>query len=482
VTIEFKCSCGAVCRAEESEVGHLHHCEACGLDVPVPPAEEAEASLQAEAAGEEVVAAPAEDAEPAAEAENPENAEAEEATEAPQGEPTDAGSGLDDLRSQVMSEEEAAHAAEEAKAHEEAAGALRDQLGGGGLGDIAAHLRDGESEDEQAAAASEADKRRGDAEALRQQLGGGGAADLAAAMRGEDLPQAAGDPGAGPAIAAAGIGPTAARRPPARKKVLRGYERAAHHITFKRAIWLPSLLVGLLCIAVGVGAGVFRIHPMEIPDLVAGKPDVYKQHLALFHAKLKEANIPVDGYEIVEHGRDLWAVPTGAKIRKTATGRVYYTNDAGFDEPALNAEDFAKSQAVEQGRTSGLMTYGLLLGGVGLALLLLSLITVRDVRMVAKGRAKEAPEAEEAAGEEPAADAEGGEPAEAEAVPESEDADEEAPVAEEVEEDEASEEKAGADRPDQATDASPETTPADAPTDETAPEAEPTDEEVSGPA
>ncbi|MCX5656281.1 MAG: hypothetical protein NTY65_16720 [Planctomycetota bacterium] len=41
MAIEFKCPCGAICRADESRVGELFHCDACGLDLPVPATGEA---------------------------------------------------------------------------------------------------------------------------------------------------------------------------------------------------------------------------------------------------------------------------------------------------------------------------------------------------------------------------------------------------------------------------------------------------------
>jgi len=338
--IEFRCACGALCRADESEVGRLVRCEACGLDVPVPAAE-TEASATA----------------------------------------------ADDLR---------------------------EQLGGGGAADIAAHLHDGEDEATRTEAAAAAEKRRKDAEALRQQLGSGGAADIAKALRSEDAgevgPEAGaapavgeGGPEAGPALAEAapGVGeagsPSAAPAAPSpKKKVLRGRERAEHHITFKRVIWVPALLVGLVCLAVGVCAGGFRIHPLEIPDLLAGKPDLYAMHMARFREKLEQAHIPVDGFDIVEHGGEAWAVPEGTEHRKTNAGRVYYTNAAGFDEPAVNAEDYTKSQAIEQRSQSGLLWFGAGLVAVGLVLVVLSAILYRDVRLVRSARAEA--EAEKAAG------------------------------------------------------------------------------------
>ncbi|MEA3368320.1 MAG: hypothetical protein U9R68_09435, partial [Planctomycetota bacterium] len=242
-----------------------------------------------------------------------------------------------------------------------------------------------------------AEKRRGDADALREQLGGGGAADIADALRSEGVGADGQAAAKAPAIGTADLPASAASgRTAPKKKVLRGLERAAHHITFKRAIWLPALLVGLVCLAVGVCAGVFRLHPLDIRDLVAGKEDLYEKHLARFHEKLKEAHIPVDGYEIVEHGGEAWAIPKGAEHRKTATGRVYYSNAAGFDEPALLAEDYAESLAVEQRSQSGLLWFGVGLTAVGLVLIVLSAITYRDVRLVRAARAEAGAESEEA--------------------------------------------------------------------------------------
>jgi len=373
VTIEFRCSCGALCRADESEVGHLFHCEACGLDVPVPTPEEAARSLQED------------EAEPA-------SAETEAA--APDAAPA--------------GDDESAPAADRAGA---TADVLREQLGGGGIGDIAAHIHDGEDESALGDAAAAAEKRRGDAEALRQQLGegeasdaaalaekrradadalreqlgGGGAADIAAALRSEGIGADGQAAARAQAIGTADLPSTAAPgRTAPKKKVLRGHERAAHHIAFKRAIWLPALLVGLVCLAVGA----YCFIPTPDPT--------YEKHMARFREKLKDSHIPSDGFEIVEHGGEAWAIPKGAEHRKTATGRVYYSNAAGFDEPAVNAEDYAKSHAVEEGRVSGYFLYGVLLVAVGLVLVVLSVFTYRDVRLVRAARAEAGAEPEEA--------------------------------------------------------------------------------------
>jgi hypothetical protein len=137
---------------------------------------------------------------------------------------------------------------------------------------------------------------------------------------------------------------------------------------------LPALLVGLFCLGVGAYCFIPQPDPM------------YEQHMARFEEELRKGHIPVDGYEIVWHGGQAWAIPQGAEHYKTDQGGVFYANPAGFDEPAVNAEDYAKSKAAEEGRMSGYFLYGVLLVVVGLVLLALSLFTYRDVRLVRKAR------------------------------------------------------------------------------------------------
>ena len=406
MTIEFRCSCGAICQADESQVGQLIQCASCGLDVPVPSPHAAMRVIEDDEAGSEpeTAAAPSDAAE----------------TDSP------------DARDEAPDAETASTSATDA---------LREQLGaGGGVADIAAHIHDGEGDTAVAEAAAEAEKhrqdadalreqlggdaeataekRRGDADALREQLGGGGIADIADALR-EDGDAATPD-GAGAPAAAAGAGdlPAAARQrlTAPKKKVLRGHERAAHHIAFKKAIWLPSLLVGLVCLAVGICAGVFRVHPLEIGDLISGKEDPYAEHVARFHEKLKKAGIPVDGYDIVEHGGESWAIPKGADHRKSSGGRVYYSVASGFEEEAVKAQKYAESMAIEQRSQSGLLKFGIALVLVGLALFVLSMITLRDVRMVRAAQApppEEEPETPEPADEAPVAAEADSEPGEA---------------------------------------------------------------------
>ena len=458
MAIEFRCACGALCRAEDDQVGQLVHCEACGLDTPVPSADDA-AVGDVEACGEaaqalrdqlggggiaDIVAGLRDtdkEGQGAAEADKrrantdalreqlggggvadlaaalQSDIQEAEALEQEAEEERDHEHDLEDLQGQTLSEDEKGHAAEKTEKHRAATEALRSQLGGGGIGDIVAHMHEDEAALTEAAA--RADRRRADTEALRSQLGGGGAADIAKALRGEDdtvldagdgeggpaqsgleagAPPAAGSPAATarPGPSAAPFRPGAAgRRPAPKKKVLRGHERAAHHLVFKRFIWLPSMFVALACIAVGVGAAVFHIHPREIPALMSGKPSPYEQHMAQFREKLKAANILADGFEIVEHGGRSWAIPQGAENHKTSSGSVYYANEAGFDEPAVDAEDYVKSQSIETGRVTGLLSFGVGLIAVGGVLAILSLFALRDVLMVRAVQRKEEPGADE---------------------------------------------------------------------------------------
>ncbi len=409
MTIEFRCSCGAVCRAEESEVGQLHHCEACGLDIPVPSRHAAERVVEDDSS-ETGAPAPSSAGGEAADIEGdaPETGARASAPAAGEGEPHEGepptpDAGMDDLRRQVVSQQDRAQTDEEAEAHRASTEALREQLGGGGLEDIAAGLHDTEDDSAQADAAALAEKRRGDADALREQLGGGGVADIAAALRGEEEetgPTAEADrPSAAPPIDAAALRQSAAAQRKPQQRVLRGHERAAHHITFKRAIWVPALLIGLLCMAVGVLASVFHIHPVwAVKDLLTGEPSAYEAHMRRFEEELTEAGIPLDGFKVVEYGGSVWAMPQGATLSPDSPSReAYYLNESGFEVPAVNAENYAECQTIRQQGRSGLLMLGVGLVAVGLALVVLSIITYRDVRIV---RATQAGEAEEEAGEE----------------------------------------------------------------------------------
>ncbi len=309
MAIEFRCPCGAVCSADEARVGELFHCEACGLDTPVPSPEQAQAAGQA--------------------------AHADAAQ---------------DMIHQVQDAQGAA-AVEAAARHQEDLAALMKETGG------TAAEPDAEA------------KRQAGVAALHEQLGShAGAAEMAEQMRAVRGDQGgAARPGVPPVI----LGPLSGPRPPS-KRPLTGKARAAHHVGFKRAIWLPSLLVSLVCLGVGVYC------------FFAGGSNPYARHLERFEGLLKDARIAQ--FEIVTHQGKAWAIPKGAKHSITSLGTVFYRNvtdlgDSAPDEPAVEADDYVKSQAHQSMQRSKYLWFGFMLVAVGLALGVLSLWAYHDVRV-----------------------------------------------------------------------------------------------------
>jgi len=358
VTIEFTCDCGARCSADESQVGQLFHCEACGLDIPVPSPQDA--------------------------------AKADEgAAERPEPAPTDvAHAAVEDM--------------EDAQAHAEAERAMVEQMKDvrGDADQIAATRREalealrretaGDLDEAEAKA-----KHEGDVRALHEQLGAqGGLAEIAEQLR----PSSEG--GEAVTVSAGELGPRVVR--PLKKKPPTGAERAAHHIGFKRAIWLPSLIVGLVCVAFGVLA----CAGINLYSLLHGSEEnPYKRHVAYFQEQLKKAGI--DEFDVIEVGRASWAIPKGATHSVSQTGIVYFQNRAAYgdlapDEPAVDATDYVKARDYKSGRGSGFTRYGIALLAVGAVLIAMSIITLRDVRLVAGAR----PGAEEEAAEKEAAEEE----------------------------------------------------------------------------
>lgn len=319
MAIEFRCPCGAVCSAAETRVGELFHCEACGLDTPVPSPE------QAQAAG---------------------HAAHQEAAQ--------------DMIHQVQDLQGAA-AAEAAARHQEDLAALLKETGGNAPEPDA-----------------EANRKAGVA-ALHEQLGShAGAAEMAEQMRAVREGQGgAAMAGAPPVV----LGPLSGPRPPS-KRPPTGKARAAHHIGFKRAIWLPSLLVSLVCL----GVGVYCFFP--------GGSNPYARHLERFQGLLKDAGITEP--EIVTYQDKAWAIPKGAEHSITSLGKVFYQNVAALgdkapDEPAVEADDYVKSQAHQSMQQSKYLWFGFMLLAVGLALGVLSLWAYHDVRVM-RGETAAAPE------------------------------------------------------------------------------------------
>ena len=164
-------------------------------------------------------------------------------------------------------------------------------------------------------------------------------------------------------------------------------QRAATHLRFKQAMWVPALVVGLLCTLLAVVSlvtGVVKV--VAAPDAPAGDD---LEVGAVFEDERGEMWKIIAG----EDGRK-WLVPPQAKVTWD-DGRPVATQD-GFDMPVHAAEESmkfrsrvhyqaAKTQAAEhaRGRGWGYLIFGVGFLVVGPALLGLSLWMRRDVRLVA---------------------------------------------------------------------------------------------------
>ncbi|MBE3070024.1 MAG: hypothetical protein IMZ66_07290 [Planctomycetes bacterium] len=332
MAIEFRCPCGAACSADESQVGHLFHCEACGLDIPVP--------------------APGQIEDSGAQADHPADAGEVAAV-------------LDEGHDEAA--REMVHQVQETQLTDPAEVAAKHEADLAALGQEAAAGAD---------VAEVGARHKASIEALHEQLGSrGGSGEMAEQMRAVREGKG-GVPGAG--ALAAELGPRKAR--PASKGPPKGKARAAHHIGFKRAIWLPSLAIGLVCLVLG-GYCFF-----------ASPSNPYEKHLERFWSELKEAGI--GEFEVVRHQGKAWAIPKGAAHTETVTGRVFFQNvplygDKAPDEPAVEADDYVKSQDYQGGQQSRYLSFGLGLLAVGLALVVLSLWVLHDVRLMRGDKAPE---------------------------------------------------------------------------------------------
>lgn len=306
MTIEFQCECGAPCSADEAKVGQLYHCEACGLDIPVPLPAHAKASLK-------------------------------------------------DVQAQIAQPGAAAEMVHQIQ----------------------------EAHPEVAAAHGDPDKRKADRAAFQAQLGQhAGAAELLEQIHGihtapPSAPAApsdaapadaapaptaeAGAPAARPAAIKADLG-LKAKRPAARPPT--GKERAAKHIGFKRVMWLPALLIGLVCAALGVHC--------FLPHAAARYPE--------------RRGFGADWQIVLDAVGNSWAIPPGAKAQPSKTGRMFYLNDAGYEEAAVDVNDyvrdFTKAQQYEQRRDAGYLGFGIGLLLVAVALVVFSMWMWYDVRLV----------------------------------------------------------------------------------------------------
>ena len=324
MAIEFKCVCGADCSADESTVGQLHHCEACGLDIPVP-APGAEAPSAQPAAAAEMIA-------------------------------------------QVLS------------ATAEGGGAPE----GGGLealrGEVAAKQVEGLSQEE-------AVRRKADREAFRSQLGQkAGADELIAQITGKrpEKPAAAADSAAPAASAEGGAAPSAGAAAPAKgaaatvemKKALRltapprpiptGKARAATHIRIKRVVYAPSVVLGFICLALAL----WCIDALTLNRLPFHRPTVFPK------IQTKDPQFVTD-----EQGK-MWALPRGATPSPHADGKMWYLNDFGAEDPAESVEDLQNALAFDRELKEMNLWFGASLLVTALVLLFLGLWTWNDVQIV----------------------------------------------------------------------------------------------------
>jgi hypothetical protein len=323
LSIQFKCECGAPLTADESQIGRLIHCDACDLDVPVPGPD----------APPEAAADPF----------------------APHGQATE------DMIHQVDEAQGTDHEALAAR-HREDLGELQNEIDG------------------REAAAQEAERKKAGLSALHDQLGQrGGHAEMAAQLAGAARPE-----GAPASVGRDELGPrkvrSVSRKPPT------GHARASHHIGFKRAMWMPSLVIGLLCL--GLGAYCF----------LPGGENPYARSLARFNEDLKAAGIAE--FEVVKtRAGKPWAVAKGSEHRETNMSEIFFVNRAGYEDKGVPADAYVQAQTFSSGEQSRYLGFGVGLVVVGLALAGLSLWMHHDVKLVAR----QAAPADDGAAEKPRA-------------------------------------------------------------------------------
>ena len=331
MAIQFKCLCGAECSANESMVGQLHHCAACGLDIPVVAAATGEASRDQPAATAEMIA------------------QVLSATEG--GRRGDRGPGLDELR-----------------------------------GEVAAKEVEGISEEEAA-------RRKVDRDAFQAQLGKKtGADELIFQITGKRV-AAATEAGEGAPAGEGAAAPAAPARSPAAavemKKALRlaapakpiptGKARAATHIRIKRVVYGPSLALGVICLSLAL----WCIDALTLKVLPFHKQAVFPE------IRTKNPEFSTD-----EQGK-MWAMPKGMTPSPHADGKMWYLNEYGTEEPAESVEDLQKALAYDRNLKEMNLWFGASLTVTALALLFLGFWTWNDVRIVRRDMGTtELPEAE----------------------------------------------------------------------------------------
>ena len=405
MAIEFKCPCGAVCRADEAKAGELFHCDACGLDLPVPAA-------GSEAAGSA-----------------PKVSVSASAVEEFKAQARDR-RGFKDMLAQLHPDKTPADsnvpvAEVVAGPAPSLADEFRAQVGGrDGFNAMMSQLHGIEVPPEAPPAAEGAP---GDVTGSPAASAAGSttAASTAAGL------QPAGSGAAG-AIAAAG---TKARglAPPAKP-----VSRAQHHFGFKRVMWLPTLIVAGVCLLASIYAfTLYATAPEQAavvpPDVVIKEPEIIKDaqgeqwaiprgSTAAAHEDGTMWSKDAEGREkaalkIVRDDRGrAWAVPAGKTITVSKSGNVFYQDDSGFDVSPESADrwlyiqnqidqqsDRIKTKKAE--REHGALWFGCGLLAVSLVLAGFGIWMRMDVLQARREMAAEAEEAGPDAAAVPARDA-----------------------------------------------------------------------------
>jgi len=385
VAIEFKCPCGAACSADEMRVGQTIHCEACGKDVKVPEPSDAPVA--------EVLVDPG--------------------PSAMQG--------------------------------------LQEIVGHGDVDEMIRQVKEARGIPTGAPAPAEG----GPAPAAGQV---GAAAPAGAAMA--QLAGAAAAPvtgGAAPAVGVSVPGPSAAGPAAAEPEAKRGFSlpppprglaRAAHHLGFKKVMWLPTLLIGFGGVGLAVWCFLAEGPPQPAMEVQEGTPRIVKSAdgqmwLVPQGATAKEHEdgtmwYTAEGSEeevaskhvLMGSDEHAWAIPQGGKDLHAASGKMYYndpavqdenlkrahpsgdkmyyTDPSGYEVPAEPAdqalktlqdeENFAaKSEEAKVRNAERYQKFGFGFSGVGVVLILLGFWMRHDVVWVRRATEPPPKEGEEGA-------------------------------------------------------------------------------------
>jgi hypothetical protein len=195
----------------------------------------------------------------------------------------------------------------------------------------------------------------------------------AAAASGAAVAGAAVAPSAAPAGAAAAPAPPRPRisriekmKPQPRRAPPKGVQRAAHHLRFKRVMWMPATVIALVCLVVGVYCFLPK-SPPNLPTL----PDWNKQ---IVYSK--------DGHA--------WGIPQGAQYAQHDKDySIWYDAEGGIEEKAVDATIYVKAKESHDNIVAKFESDKLIFLGFGAAFVLVALTLAffvlwmrHDIKMV----------------------------------------------------------------------------------------------------